>query len=294
MEMCAVRRATLVGPLVVLSLFAATRAAAEDKAEPQYAVKTVEGFPVHVAGDLLTTHEALGEKALRLLESHLYNVSRVVPAKALAELRKVHVWLHYKGKGRCGAYHPSRGWLEEHGWNPEMARSVDLGGAEGFMKSSRHQPFLVLHELSHAYHHQVLGYGNREIKEAHKRAARDKTYERVLIWNGRRGRAYAITNPMEYFAETSEAFFGTNDVYPFVRAELRAHDPEMFKLLKKLWAGPPEKAGLRRHGAHRQDAKNAKNGDRSWERQSGHRSTLCFSHALAVLGALGVLGGRCR
>ena len=26
---------------------------------------------------------------------------------------------------------------------------------------------------------------------------------------------------MEYFAEASEAFFGTNDFYPFVRAELR-------------------------------------------------------------------------
>jgi hypothetical protein len=43
---------------------------------------------------------------------------------------------------------------------------------------------------------------------------------------------------MEYFAESSEAYFGTNDFYPFVRAELKAHDPEMFKLVGELWTNP--------------------------------------------------------
>ena len=33
----------------------------------------------------------------------------------------------------------------------------------------------------------------------------------------------------------TEAFFGTNDFYPFVRAELQQHDPLMYQLLKKLW-----------------------------------------------------------
>ncbi len=236
------RRAALVGRLFALLLIIADAHAAEEKqAQPQYTVKTVEGYSVHVADDLLAEHKELADEALRLLESHLYNVNRVVPAGALAELRKVQIWLHYKGK--CGAYHPSRKWLEGHGWNPEMARSVDLGNAKNFIRSSGHQPFLLLHELAHAYHHQVLGYGDSEVREAHKRAVAGKKYERVLIWNGSKGRAYAITNPMEYFAETSEAFFGTNDVFPFVRAELKEHDPEMFKLLKKLWAGPPKKTG---------------------------------------------------
>lgn len=237
------RRAALVGSLFALFLTIAVAHAAEEKqAQPQYTVKTVEGYSVHVADDLLAEHKELADEALRLLESHLYNVGRVVPAGALAELRKVRIWLHYKGKGKCAGYHPSRKWLESHGWDPEMAGSVDLGNAKNFIRSSGHQPFLLLHELAHAYHHQVLGFDNREIKDAHKRAVAGKKYERVLIWNGRKGRAYAITNPKEYFAETSEAFFGTNDVFPFVRAELKEHDPEMFKLLKKLWEGPPKKA----------------------------------------------------
>jgi len=48
-------------------------------------------------------------------------------------------------------------------------------------------------------------------------------------------RAYALQDPKEYFAETTEAFFSTNDFYPFVNVELRKHDPEMFQLLRRLW-----------------------------------------------------------
>ena len=44
-----------------------------------------------------------------------------------------------------------------------------------------------------------------------------------------------MTNPMEYFAETTEAYFGRNDFFPFTRDELKKHDPEMFELLGKLW-----------------------------------------------------------
>jgi len=223
----------------ILALLAATLAAAEEKAESRYTVKTVEGFSVHVADDLLTAHQALGQEALRLLESHLYHINRVVPPKALAELRKVHLWLHFDGKAKCAQYHPSREWLKGHGWNTDMTRCVDLGNADNFMRGAGHQPAMVLHELAHAYHDQVLGFSHAQVEAAHQRAVDSKTYDKVLVWNGHKGRAYAMTNPKEYFAETSEAFFSTNDVYPFVRAELREHDPEMFKLLETLWAGPP-------------------------------------------------------
>lgn len=47
--------------------------------------------------------------------------------------------------------------------------------------------------------------------------------------------AYAAENHKEDFAEASEAFFGANDFYPFVRVELRRHDPEMEALLGRLW-----------------------------------------------------------
>jgi len=52
-------------------------------------------------------------------------------------------------------------------------------------------------------------------------------------------RAYAMTNDQEYFAETTEAFFGRNDMEPFTRDELEKFDPEMFALLKQVWKVSP-------------------------------------------------------
>ncbi len=46
---------------------------------------------------------------------------------------------------------------------------------------------------------------------------------------------YALNNDQEYFAELSEAFFGVNDFYPFVKAEVMQHDPDMYKALQELW-----------------------------------------------------------
>ena len=44
-----------------------------------------------------------------------------------------------------------------------------------------------------------------------------------------------MSNISEYFAESTEAYFGVNDFYPFVRAELKEHDPAMFSLLEMVW-----------------------------------------------------------
>jgi hypothetical protein len=40
---------------------------------------------------------------------------------------------------------------------------------------------------------------------------------------------------MEYFAEASEAWFGTNDFYPYVKSELEEHDPAIAALLGRVW-----------------------------------------------------------
>jgi Mlc titration factor MtfA (ptsG expression regulator) len=105
-------------------------------------------------------------------------------------------------------------------------------------------PNFTLHELAHAFHDRFLpgGFENPEIKAAYNRAKASGAYDRVERWNGdgkskTTERAYAMTNPMEYFAEITEAFFSRNDFYPFDREELRQHDPEMERLLRRLWGG---------------------------------------------------------
>ena len=52
-------------------------------------------------------------------------------------------------------------------------------------------------------------------------------------------RHYALTNHKEFFAEMTEAYFGVNDFFPFVRAELRRHDEATFLMLQEIWGKIP-------------------------------------------------------
>ncbi|HZT82050.1 MAG TPA: hypothetical protein VFA26_17620 [Gemmataceae bacterium] len=202
----------------------------------QYETRTVEGWTVHVNKALLNEQRELGAKALRLLEVKLYDISRVVPAKALAELRKVPIWLGVEdGSAPCAEYHPSKDWLTQHGYNPDKAKAVEIGSAARFVEWSKEQPWMVLHELAHAYHDRVLGFDHAGVKAAYEAAKGAKLYESVLHVRGRKERAYAIRNHHEYFAEGTEAYFGTNDFYPFVRGELKQHDPRLYKVLEEVW-----------------------------------------------------------
>jgi len=225
----------MVATLVCAALIAAMPAY---KPSDQYTVRTVEGFTVYISDELLAAGE-LGERVLRVLEVKLFEINRVVPEKALRELHNVPIWVELEGeKFACCCYHPSERWLRENGVNPDKARAVEIANAKTFLAWSLDQPWMLLHELAHAYHHRVYGYDNAEIKAVYEKAKASGKYEKVLHFDGKTCRAYALKNPQEYFAELSEAFFGTNDFYPFVRAELMTYDPEGYELLKKLWHVP--------------------------------------------------------
>ncbi len=211
---------------------------ASDKYTPTecYAVRQIEGWTVFVNHELLSGHAQLAEDVLELLKFQLYQITRVVPDEALKDLRGVAVWVEYKDpRHQCMCYHPNRKWLHDNGFNPKKERSVEIANAENFLKWTIGQPWMVLHEMAHSYHHCVLGYDNSDIRAAHEKAVEGKRYESVLHISGRMRRAYALNNDQEYFAECTEAFFGTNDFYPFVRSELQQYDREMYDLLAKLW-----------------------------------------------------------
>ncbi|KPL06474.1 metallopeptidase, partial [candidate division BRC1 bacterium SM23_51] len=71
---------------------------------------------------------------------------------------------------------------------------------------------------------------------AYRQAVQEGRYASVLHISGKTKRHYALRDHKEYFAEATEAFFGTNDFYPFVRAELKQHDPGLYKLLEEVWS----------------------------------------------------------
>lgn len=209
----------------------------------RYESRTIEGWTVHVNRDLLADDTEVGGKALKLLQAKLFELGRVVPEKACEELRRIPIWLGVEDGHAPGAeYHWSREWLEAHGYNPDKARAVEIGNASRFLATSIDQPGVVLHELAHGYHDRVLGYDHGGIGDAYRAAVEGGSYESVLRIDGSEARAYALVNAQEYFAEGTEAYFGTNDFYPFVRVELLRHDPRLFELLEEVWgSGVPDR-----------------------------------------------------
>jgi hypothetical protein len=209
---------------------------------PAHQTQTVEGWTVQVSDRLLKESPDDTAKALKLLATQLQEIIRVVPAPAVAKLKTVPLWFspEYKGIQPRAEYHPGADWLKKEGRNPAMAKGVEFTNIRTFEAETKRMPNFALHELAHAYHDQVFGFGHAEIKAAYERARDSHSYDKVERWlgNGRPNitdRAYAMTNPQEYFAETTEAYFVRNDFYPFNRAELEKHDPEMAKLLTRLW-----------------------------------------------------------
>jgi dipeptidyl-peptidase-4 len=202
-------------------------------------VRDIEGWKVHVEPALLDgAHHEEGAQALTMLANHLQRIAILIPPSSLTRLRQMELWIeHSHPTLKSMQYHPSRQWLIDHGHDPRLERKVHIPRARELL--SREQmlkhPAVILHELAHAYHDQVLGFEHPEIVAAYETASAAGNYEHVLAHTGRRVRHYALSNAKEYFAEATEAYFYRNDFYPFVRAELQEHDPEMHRLLGKLW-----------------------------------------------------------
>ena len=234
--------------LTVMLLFPVTALIAEDSKTSDSIIeretRELNGWTVHVNKELLKNEPKATKIALNLLGKQLAEIVRVVPEPAVAELRKVPLYFspEYPGKKGGAEFHPGAEWLTEHGRDPVMVKGVEFSNILSFAQETRRMPNFALHELSHAYHNLVLkeGFGNPQIIATFERAKESGRYDKVerchgVVDQNTFERAYAITNPMEYFAETTEAYFTRNDFFPFKSSELKTHDPEMFDLLTELW-----------------------------------------------------------
>ena len=206
----------------------------------EYEVVRIRGWEVLVNPEIARVDPELRERCLEVLEHQLFQVERVIPEPALSWLRGVRIWVeHDMHKTLCMCYHPSRDWLVPNGYNADKEGAVEVGNAANFLEWTRGQPWMVLHELAHAYHHQVFGFDHAGIADAHQSMLDSGVYDEVQHIGGGSRRHYALTDPMEYFAETTEALFGTNDFHPYVRSELMVVDPEGARLVRRCWHEMP-------------------------------------------------------
>ena len=207
--------------------------------------RKIEGWTVRVDDRLLQApDEALGTRALRFLEAKLVDIKTVVPADKVKKLQSVVIVLD-KTHGKLGPmqYHPDAGWLKKNGYSPELAKCVHLPRAADVAtkRNTNEQPWVILHELAHAYHDQVLSFDDPRVEEAYEKYRKSGRGEKTLLFNGTKVKHYALTNRMEFFAEMTESYFGSNDFFPFNRAELKESEPEIYELMSSVWETPKKK-----------------------------------------------------
>ena len=203
-----------------------------------YDRRTLLGWKVLVNKKFLAANASLAERTLVHLQDHLYRITHMLPPPASAKLRQIPIWVEEKHpKHPCMCYHVSAEWLRNNDMNPEKAGAVEIANAANFLERSKQQPWMVLHEMAHGYHHKFLadGYENKDVLRAYRNAMEKKLYDSVLDSAGGKRKHYACNNQMEYFAEATEAYFGVNDFHPFVRAELKVYDPAGYAMIGKLW-----------------------------------------------------------
>jgi len=228
--------------LVSLVAFADPR----DSGTQGHVERNVEGWTVRVDRRLVDGEDAArGKRALELLRARLVAIATVVPEAPLARLRAVKIQLDRDVPGlEAMQYHPSAEWLEAHGYSRDLARCVHIPSVDDFLSpfENHRMPWVVLHELAHAYHDQVLGFDEPRVAAAWEAFRAREATQSVLTSPGGTREHYGRTNPQEFFAEMTESYFGSNDFYPFVAGELEHSDPATFTLLADLWGPLPGRA----------------------------------------------------
>jgi hypothetical protein len=229
-----------------------------DTSRKAYELRIMGGWPVYAEPNWFDGDSALE----RRLAQDLQEATKILPSHAVEYLRtNCPIWVNskikfgpracpIKGRGCC--YHPDKKWLVENGLSELKHKCIEINDGSGYKKDLDMwgRGGVMVHELSHAYHHRMLpdGYRNKEIMSCYEQAMKEGLYDKVKVHGsqGPEAKAYACSNDKEYFAELSTAFLGGKDDrkeynkwYPFNRAQIRTHDPRAYKLLCRLWKVKP-------------------------------------------------------
>jgi len=200
-----------------------------------YTVQDIEGWKVYVHNDLLADGKLkdVGAGALKKLKYGLNYVTKMVADEPLKKLQAVKIWLEVdstNGKHKRTSayqYHPGIHWLKRMDFNPEKHKCVEFGNAASLSRRSDFKTIqVIMHELAHAYHDQVLSFENKDVLAAHKRAREEGKYPEN-DWVVR-------ANHKEFFAGLTTRYFESQQR----RKELVQRDPIMAKKLEQYYGKP--------------------------------------------------------
>jgi hypothetical protein len=222
-------------PLLTLLL------SANDKPETVYdkhidrtfVVENIEGWTY------LVNQEVLKDKnwpiSKRIMSNQLFGMKLFLKETVIKDLQKIKIYVDIKQKGKSGAeYHPSKKWLVDNKFSPNKAKCIEVSNVGQYIRYSKTQAWIMLHELMHGYHDQVLGFNHQGIKTCFNKAIKAGKYGKVKHISGREVDHYSATNHKEYWSEACESYFGVNDFFPFTKGEILEYDPDICGILKTL------------------------------------------------------------
>jgi hypothetical protein len=249
---------------------------------PGYKKMTIQGFTVLVNKSVEENNDdpAWKRKPLEVLDLELTTIVRRLPTRYVAGLRKILLWVEWEDRddpdlklGVVAKYYGVYGnlaeWSLSKGKHPLKANNVEVINMKSLTRE--HQPgvkferCVLLHELVHAVHHQALGSHNPQVKVVYQLAMKRKLYATSKDVYGRTVKSvYAAKNEREYFAELSCAYLDKLHYHPHTPEDLKAHDPQGYKLMELVW-GPRKKLDtIIKSQAEREAAGRLAAAQRSW------------------------------
>jgi hypothetical protein len=214
-----------------------------------YERREIEGFTVYVSQDVFKhPYDRWGRAPLSVLERELNDLRRILLPKIVSVLQEVPIWAEWDvhdqiNPGAIARYYGgSADGLVKLGGDGRKANCVEILTLRR-LGEIRHpgtplQQVIILHEMAHAVHHRLLGWQNPELKATFQQAVDRKLYDEVNDRFGRRAKAYARTNELEYFAEISCAYLDSCNYFPFNYDQLQGYDPAGFAFVERVWKHP--------------------------------------------------------
>ncbi|MFK7851624.1 MAG: hypothetical protein AB8D78_11665 [Akkermansiaceae bacterium] len=239
------------------SLAMVTALPAKEKSQPEririeHEIREIEGWKVHVDVSLLEgKHKKMGELALRVARERLHQIALRMPAEPVAKMKEVPIYLDRNHPLGNAHYHPSAAWLKSRGYDPAMAKAVQITGAASLIREAQ-RPYsasVLLHELAHAYHERILDFDHPEILAGYRKFCDSRKFDHTPHVAGPKKAHYGLTDHKEFFAEMTETFFVGNSYYPFNHYELYQEHPETYELIARIWGTdikPPKEQDSRR------------------------------------------------
>jgi len=214
---------------------------------PGYETREIDGFTMLLSTQAIAEAKKDDGKPFDALVSEFNGLVEVLPTKCLIALRRVLIWIEWDRIDEAhprvlAKYYGFTMWRLDGSDHPLKSKAVEVLSLkrlthEKSLFPERRIRLVLLHELAHVIHHQVLpgGFDNQDVIFAYNQAKDRRLYTNVKNARGDMGPAYASTNSGEYFAELTCAYLDRCYYFPFDREDLKKHDPTGYRVLDAIW-----------------------------------------------------------